>query len=80
MKVLRCARFSDLKSRTTSMPSQLNVTLSEVETSLRDQAIGYGVTVLRMQWSLWNYDQAVGTTRPTKFGSSSAAINHRLRR
>src|SRR5207248_3514877 len=33
MKVLRCVRCSDLKSRTTSTPGQLNVRSNEVETS-----------------------------------------------
>src|SRR5215471_16770794 len=35
MKVLRCARLSDLKSRTASTSSHLNVMSSKVETSLR---------------------------------------------
>jgi len=34
---LRCVRFSDLKSRTTSTPSQLNVRSNEVETSLGEE-------------------------------------------
>src|SRR5438105_5395356 len=37
MKVLRCARLSDLKSRTASTPRQLNVRSNEVETSLREE-------------------------------------------
>src|SRR5207244_6724449 len=37
MKVLRCTRFSDLKSRTASTPSQLNVFSDEVETSHREE-------------------------------------------
>src|SRR5207253_1867496 len=37
MKVLRCVRFSDLKSRTASTPSQLKVRSNEVETSLGEE-------------------------------------------
>src|SRR5207237_8612577 len=40
MKVLRCVRFSDLKSRTASTPSQLNVRSNEVETSLGEEPAG----------------------------------------
>src|SRR6266581_4983257 len=36
-KVFRCSRLSDLKSRTASTPSQLNVMLREVETSLKEE-------------------------------------------
>src|SRR4030095_7376216 len=36
MKVLRCTRFSDLKSRTASTSSHLNAMSSKVETCLRE--------------------------------------------
>src|SRR6266550_8819987 len=37
IKVLRCVRFSDLKSRTASTLRQLNVRSNEVETSLGEE-------------------------------------------